>query len=129
MNTCVDPDRGPPEKSQVAIGLFRNSCTDHPRQAIGPLGSSCFSRDVRTALCKYVDDLKTLSGSTHAILLKYKNITIDTTSMYMERFYQLLMVQCHVSQSLINHLPTSHDFHCLLLLSAYVLRQPILQTI
>ena len=26
----------PPGKSQVALGFFRHSSTDHPREAIGP---------------------------------------------------------------------------------------------
>ena len=42
---------GSPEKSQVAIGSNRNNGTDLLREAIGPLGSNCFSREVRTTLC------------------------------------------------------------------------------
>ena len=34
-----------PGKSQVAIGFLRISVSD-------PLGSNCFSREVRTALCE-----------------------------------------------------------------------------
>ena len=41
---------GPPGKSQVAIGFLS---TDGPlREAIGPLESNCFSKEVRTALMK-----------------------------------------------------------------------------
>ena len=34
------------------IGLFNNTGTDPTREAIGPFGSNCFMREVRTALCK-----------------------------------------------------------------------------
>ena len=34
---AVETDQ-PPEKSQVAIGFLRNTDTDPPREAIGPLG-------------------------------------------------------------------------------------------
>ena len=55
-NTWVDPEVGmgsrtPPGKSQVAIGFLWNTGTDHPREAIGPLGSNCHSREVCTGLC------------------------------------------------------------------------------
>ena len=40
----------PHGKSQVAIGFLRHSGTNYPREAIGPLGSNCFSREVHTAL-------------------------------------------------------------------------------
>ena len=41
--TCVDLEEGdqgshPPGKSQVAIGFVRNTDTDPPQEAIGPLG-------------------------------------------------------------------------------------------
>ena len=39
----------PPGKSQVAIGSLRNTGTDPSREAIGPKGANCFSREVRTA--------------------------------------------------------------------------------
>ena len=42
----------PPGKSEVAIGFLRNSGMDHPREAIGPQGSNCFSSEVHTALCE-----------------------------------------------------------------------------
>ena len=53
----VDAERGsltPPPlgKLQVVIGFLRNTGTDPHREAIVPLGSNCFSREVRTALCK-----------------------------------------------------------------------------
>ena len=55
----ADPEWGqgvqtppPPGKLQVAIGFLRNYCMDHPREAIGPRGSNCFSREVHTALCE-----------------------------------------------------------------------------
>ena len=41
-----------PGKSQVAICFLRNSGTDPPWEAIGPLGSNCSSREVRTTLCE-----------------------------------------------------------------------------
>ena len=46
---------GPPPpppfvKSQVAVGFLRNKGTDHPQEAIGPLGSNCFLKEVRTIL-------------------------------------------------------------------------------
>ena len=46
--------RGPgtPWKSNVAMGFLTNSDTDTPREAIGPVGSNCFSREVCTALCE-----------------------------------------------------------------------------
>ena len=44
----LDPTPG---KSQVVICILRNTGTEPPREAIGPLGSNCFSREVRTALC------------------------------------------------------------------------------
>ena len=36
-------------KSQVAMGFLINYGTDPPREAIGPLGSNCFLREVRMA--------------------------------------------------------------------------------
>ena len=49
-----------PGKSQEAIGFLGNTSTDPspappplpppPREAIGPLGSNCFSREVHTVL-------------------------------------------------------------------------------
>ena len=42
----------PPGKSQVVICFLRNISTDAPREAIGPLGSNCFTRGARTALCE-----------------------------------------------------------------------------
>ena len=51
-----------PGKSHVAIGFLRNTGTGPPRKAIGPLGSKCFSREVRSALCKILWLLK--SGRT-----------------------------------------------------------------
>ena len=38
----------PFEKSQVAIYFRTNTGSDLPREAIGPLGSNCFSREVRS---------------------------------------------------------------------------------
>ena len=35
----------------MAIGFLRNTGTDPPREAIGPLGSNCFSRVVRELRC------------------------------------------------------------------------------
>ena len=43
---------GPPGKSQVAIGLLRNTSIDPPQEAIGSLGSNCFSKEVHTAHCE-----------------------------------------------------------------------------
>ena len=44
-------------KSQVTLGFLRKSGTDPDREAIGPLGSSCFLAKVHTApSVKYVDD-------------------------------------------------------------------------
>ena len=40
----------PMERSQVAIGLFRNNGTDIPREAIGQM-TNCFSKEVSKALC------------------------------------------------------------------------------
>ena len=40
---------GTPE-SQVVIGFVRNTGTDPPQEAIGPIGSNCFLREVRIAL-------------------------------------------------------------------------------
>ena len=40
------------EATPVAIVILRNSGTDHPREAIGPLGSNCFSWEVLTTLCE-----------------------------------------------------------------------------
>ena len=42
----------PHGKSQVAICVHRNAGMDIPREAIGPKGSNCFSREVPMALCK-----------------------------------------------------------------------------
>ena len=45
-------DRGPdstPGKSQVVVGFLRNTDTNPHREAIG---SNCFSREVRMALCE-----------------------------------------------------------------------------
>ena len=39
-----------PGQSQVAIGFLIHSDMDTPREAIGPFGSKCFSREVSTAL-------------------------------------------------------------------------------
>ena len=61
-----------PGKSQVAIGFLKISGTDPSREAIGPDGSNCFSREVRTALVEISwllrnwlsgSPLKELSGS------------------------------------------------------------------
>ena len=46
----ADPEGGGPEKSQVAVCFLRNAGTDLPQEAIGPLGSNCFSMEVGTAL-------------------------------------------------------------------------------
>ena len=53
----LDPQ--PSGKSQVVRGFLRNSGVDLPRGAIGllwavvgPLGSTCFSKEVLTALCE-----------------------------------------------------------------------------
>ena len=52
----MDPEggrgSGPPFENQVAMCLLRNNGTDPPREAIGPLGSNCYLREVRKALCK-----------------------------------------------------------------------------
>ena len=40
----------PHGKSEVVIGFLGNSGLDTPREAIGPIGSNCFSREVQTAL-------------------------------------------------------------------------------
>ena len=45
-------------KSQVAIGFLRNAGTDPTREAIGPKGSNCYSREVRTTLCEINSGLK-----------------------------------------------------------------------
>ena len=37
-------------KSQMAIGFLKNSGMDPPQEAVGPLGSNCFLREVRMAL-------------------------------------------------------------------------------
>ena len=52
------PDPPPPLKSQVAIGLFRNSGTDTPREAIGPIGSTCSSRESVRPSMKYANGYK-----------------------------------------------------------------------
>ena len=44
----------PPGKSQVAIGFLGTTGTDSPQEAIGPHGSNCFSKEVRTALCEII---------------------------------------------------------------------------
>ena len=36
--------------------FLRNTVTDHPREAIEPLGSNCFSGEVRGPSVKSVDD-------------------------------------------------------------------------
>ena len=41
-----------PLENQVAIGFFRNSGIDHPREATGTLRSNSFLREVHTALCE-----------------------------------------------------------------------------
>ena len=41
----------PPENHE-AICFLRNTGTDPSREAIGPIGSNCFSREVLTALCE-----------------------------------------------------------------------------
>ena len=41
-----------PGKAQVAIGLLINTDTDPPQEAIGPIGSNWFLREVRMALCE-----------------------------------------------------------------------------
>ena len=39
--------------------FLRSTGTDHPREAIGPQGSNCISRDSHTPICKiHIDDLK-----------------------------------------------------------------------
>ena len=38
--------RPTPGKSQVAIRFLKNSATDPPQEAIGPIGANCFSREV-----------------------------------------------------------------------------------
>ena len=48
-------DRGselPPLKITSAYRFLTNIGTDPPREAFGPVGSDCFSRKVRMALCK-----------------------------------------------------------------------------
>ena len=55
--SLADPEEGsgvpgPHGKSQVTVGFLRNSGTDPPREAIGPLGSNCSSKEVRTTHCK-----------------------------------------------------------------------------
>ena len=47
---CGDRWSGPHGNSEVFIGFLRNSGLDTPREAIGLIGSNCFSREVRTAL-------------------------------------------------------------------------------
>ena len=41
-----------PLENHVSIGFLRNTGTDPPPEAIGPIRSICFSREVRTALCE-----------------------------------------------------------------------------
>ena len=63
QQTCGDSEGGgaggpksetplPPLEIKSGYNLIRNTGTDPHREAIGPLGSNCFSRDVRTELCK-----------------------------------------------------------------------------
>ena len=42
----------PPGKSKVTVGFLRNTGTDPPREAIGPIGPNSFSMEVSTALCE-----------------------------------------------------------------------------
>ena len=79
LYTCTDPEGGAggqtfPGKSQVAKGFLRNSGTDQPREAVGPFGSNCLSREVRMVLCemrwwikKGPHPLTKFSGSAHGI--------------------------------------------------------------
>ena len=58
MNKWADPDRGPPEKSQVAMGFLRNSRTDTLDRQLDPLGPIASpGMSVRPSV-KYVDDFK-----------------------------------------------------------------------
>ena len=55
--SMVDPKEGSrwsdtPGKSQVAIGMLRNTGTYHLKKQLDPRGSNCFLREVRTALCE-----------------------------------------------------------------------------
>ena len=40
----------PPGKSQVALCILRNTGMGTPREAVGPILSNCFSREVPTAV-------------------------------------------------------------------------------
>ena len=61
-----DPPPSTHGKSQVAIGFLRNSGTNPHREPMGPLGSNCFSREVRTVLCNtLMTQTKTLSEPPH----------------------------------------------------------------
>ena len=42
----------PPGKSQVAVGILKNTGTDPPREAKGPLGSNCFLMEVCLSFCE-----------------------------------------------------------------------------
>ena len=42
----------PTGKSEADICFLRNIGTDPPQEAIGPIGSNCFLREVCTAQCE-----------------------------------------------------------------------------
>ena len=48
----MDPEGGHGVWTLVAIGFPRNTGTDPSQEAIGPLGSICFIREVHTILCE-----------------------------------------------------------------------------
>ena len=49
--------------------FLRSTGTDHPREAIGPQGSNCISRDSHTPICKiHIDDLKKLIRAQSPVL-------------------------------------------------------------
>ena len=39
-------------ENHEALGFLKKSGTDHPLEAIGPIGSNCFSREVGTVICE-----------------------------------------------------------------------------
>ena len=74
----------PPVKSQVAIGFLRNSGTDPPREAIGPLGPSASRGGFVRPSVKY-DETTTTNRKKHehgglsfSVILKYNVEKIQT---------------------------------------------------
>ena len=49
---CADSEKRQGVRTHFHWKITSGYSTDQPRDAIGPIGSNCFSREIRTALCE-----------------------------------------------------------------------------